>query len=96
MEVSIRDLKAQLSAYIRRVNNGEEVRITRHGRTVARLAPAPPMTGAEASREEVAQRIRAIPGLIPAEEGKPRGLVPPIRTVPGEKTFADIVSEGRG
>jgi antitoxin (DNA-binding transcriptional repressor) of toxin-antitoxin stability system len=38
MEVSLADAKAKFSEMIRRVEDGEEVIITRHGRAVATLA----------------------------------------------------------
>jgi prevent-host-death family protein len=37
--VGIRDLKAQLSAYIREVKKGRTIDITDHGQVVARLVP---------------------------------------------------------
>lgn len=37
--VGVRDLKASLSAYLRRVSEGESVVVTDHGRPVARLIP---------------------------------------------------------
>jgi prevent-host-death family protein len=37
--VGVRDLKASLSAYLRRVSEGESVVVTDHGRPVARLVP---------------------------------------------------------
>lgn len=40
MEINIYAAKTQLSRLIDRVNAGEEVVITRHGRPVARLVPA--------------------------------------------------------
>jgi len=36
---TIRELKAQLSTYLRRVESGETVTITRHGRPVGRIVP---------------------------------------------------------
>jgi len=43
MQVSVAEVKASLSKFIRRVSDGEEVVITRHGRPVARLSkPKPP------------------------------------------------------
>ena len=38
-QVGVRDLKASLSAYLRRVAAGESVVVTDHGRPVARLVP---------------------------------------------------------
>ncbi len=37
--VGVRDLKASLSAYLRRVSAGESILVTDHGRAVARLVP---------------------------------------------------------
>jgi prevent-host-death family protein len=39
IEVGAYEAKTQLSALLDRVERGEEVRITRHGRPVARLIP---------------------------------------------------------
>ncbi len=41
MDVSIAEAKNRLSELIRAVEGGDRVVITRHGRPVARLAPAP-------------------------------------------------------
>jgi prevent-host-death family protein len=40
MNVSVRDLKNGLSAYLRRVRRGERVTVTDRGRPVAELSPA--------------------------------------------------------
>ena len=70
------EAKQQLSALVDAVEAGEEVRITRHGRVVARLVPAhavgsgddgasaavPPSKGAEALRALRAWRSRVKPG----------------------------------
>jgi len=37
--VGVRDLKASLSAHLRRVSAGESIVVTDHGRAVARLVP---------------------------------------------------------
>jgi prevent-host-death family protein len=39
-QVSIQDLKPQLSAVVSKAESGETVIITRHGKAVARLGPA--------------------------------------------------------
>ena len=38
LEVGVRDLKNNLSKYLERVRNGEDVIVTQHGRPVARLS----------------------------------------------------------
>lgn len=50
--VNIYDAKTQLSQLINRVEKGEEIVISRHGRPVARLAPLAP------------RRADRIPGLL--------------------------------
>lgn len=42
MQVGVRELKAKTSDVLRRVEHGETVEITNHGRVVARLVPALP------------------------------------------------------
>lgn len=39
VEVGIRDLKSQLSKYIDRVQKGDEIIVTEHGKPVARISP---------------------------------------------------------
>lgn len=40
MTISLNEAKTHLSALIERVNSGEEVTITKHGKPVAKLSPA--------------------------------------------------------
>jgi len=61
MEVSTADAKNRLPELIRMVESGEQIVITRHGRPVAQLGPAPP-----AARKPrlggMKGRIRLLPG----------------------------------
>ena len=41
MDVGVRDLKARLSAYLKRAAAGELITVTDHGRPVAVLGPVP-------------------------------------------------------
>jgi prevent-host-death family protein len=66
--VGIRELKAHLSEYLRRVKKGESLSITEHGKSVALLAPA------TASRSgSKAWRLVSL-GLLEWGGGKPTGL----------------------
>lgn len=96
MEVSVRELKARLSSYLRRAHNGEEIRITKRGKEVARLTPVPPSGGTRNEYADAGDRLRTIPGLIEAEEGKPLGMTPPLKLDPKEKSLSRIVMENRG
>ena len=61
-DVALFDAKNRLSELIHRVEAGEEITITRHGKVVARLVPAVP--------EEASQRARdAIAGLRASRKG---------------------------
>ncbi len=95
MEVSLRELKARLSAYLRRVAGGEEATVTLRRRPLARLVRAEPQTQQEPSEEEVRHRRAAIPGAILGEPGKIKGSRRPIRIRKGEKTLAETVLENR-
>lgn len=86
-QVGVRELKASLSAYLRRVSEGESVVVTDHGRPVARLVPP-----------DVPERLSAL-----IREGRlnwnGRRLVPPARRAKlrGDgATLADIVLRDRG
>jgi prevent-host-death family protein len=60
--IGIRELKAHASEWIRRVEAGEQVAITNHGRVVARLVPA-------AVTQEDIDRSLAILDELDAEDG---------------------------
>ncbi len=63
--VGIRELKNQLSEYVRRAREGEEIRVTSHGEVVAELRPHDPDRDA-----------RAPPGLRElVRRGTARGIV---------------------
>ena len=83
MEVGIRELKAQLSEYVRRAEQGEVITVTERGRPCAVLAP-------------VAGRVRIQQGI---EEGwitpaTRRGLSATVRH-PGARSVLDLLGEDR-
>ncbi|MDW8327286.1 MAG: type II toxin-antitoxin system prevent-host-death family antitoxin [Anaerolineales bacterium] len=87
LNVGVRELKTQLSAYLREVKRGQTVLITEHGRVIGRLLPA------AASLEE---RIEALQraGLAPWN-GKQLKQVKPVARVRGKRTAADLLLEDR-
>ena len=93
MTTGIRQLKDNLSAYIRRVERGERVSVTAHGRVVAELVP--PGTGAARSRPGRWEDLLAA-GLLhaPAEDGDPFEDWPDIRLPHG--TAAELIDSDRG
>jgi prevent-host-death family protein len=94
MHVSVRELKARLSEYLRRVQEGEEVVITRRGAPVGRIVAFRETEGS--SEADVVQALRRLPWVRPSAGGKPLGAANPPRIAPGEKTLAEIVIEDRG
>ncbi len=95
MDVSVRELKARLSEYLRRVQRGEEVRVTHRGRVIARMTAAVHPEPRQPGAEELARRLRRIPGLMPGRGGKPVGAPDPLPIRPGERQLSDIVLEQR-
>ena len=88
----IRELKNNLSRYIRRIEAGERIAITAHGRVVAELVPPGSNTRGTPSRfdELVAS------GVIrpPLEAGDPTEGWPGIRLPAG--TAAELIDADRG
>lgn len=54
-EIGVRELKAGLSSMLRRVEEGEEIKVTVRGRHVADLVPAGSRRGSERLRALVAE-----------------------------------------
>lgn len=92
MEVSLRELKSNLAAVVRRVKAGESALVTSHRKPVARLVPVhAPEAGAS-----VTDRLLAA-GVI-SERPRPGGLAPwePNPLPPGVAPLSDAVIEDRG
>ena len=92
METGVRELRDNLSRYIRRIEAGERVVVTAHGRAVAELIPPVEHRPKMASQFE---RLIAS-GVItpPAEGGDPLEGCPEIRLPPG--TAAALIDSDRG
>ena len=90
MEVSVRELKANLSAVLRQVAAGESAVITAHRKPIARLEPLLPQG------DSVDDRLMAA-GLM-TERPQPGGLAPRklLPLPPGVGSLSDAVIEDRG
>jgi len=89
----IRELNDNLSLYVRRVEAGERIAVTAHGRVVAELVPpAKAMTGRRRTRfdELVAEGIVR----LPVEKGDPLQHWTTLRLPTG--TAAALIDEDRG
>jgi len=80
-EVGVRELRDNLSEYLRRVERGEMLLITDRGRPIGELGPAAGRAAAEHGRRLVRD------GLATWSGGKPRGLAG------AERPRAGLVSE---
>lgn len=78
VEVGIRELRANLSRWLREVRSGREVVVTDRGEPVARLLPAAERRDPV---EELVARGLASPPLAPAEPIDPRKLPKPSGSV---------------
>jgi len=91
----VRELKSNLSRYLKRAAAGEELIVTSRGRAIVRVVRVAPEGEGQPSQAEVRRRIAAIPGIILPTGPRPRGSKHPMRIRKGEKTLADIVLEER-
>lgn len=89
----IRQLKDHLSRYLRRIEAGERIAITAHGRVVAELVPAGPAsrTGRSSRFDEL---LAAGVMRPPIETGDPLQAWPDIRLAPG--TAVELIGIDRG
>jgi prevent-host-death family protein len=85
--VGLRELKAQLSHYIRQVKSGTTLIITERGKPVGRIMAVNPSLD-----ERVQELIGA--GII-AWNGQKLTTIAPVAEVQGEKTIADLLLENR-
>jgi prevent-host-death family protein len=88
----IRELKDNLSRYIRRIEAGERIAITAHGRVVAELVP--PGTGTTGAPNRFDELVAS--GVIrpPVEAGDPTEDWPDIALPAG--TAAELIDADRG
>ena len=85
--IGIRELKAHLSQYLKRVKNGETLSITEHGRLLAMVVPTPKNDTQAALWDLVRQ------GKLTWSGGKPTGLKNP---VPNRgKSLRRLISDDR-
>jgi prevent-host-death family protein len=84
--VNVGDLRKNLSVYLRRVENGEMLSITRRGRPVAILAPTPEV------RHPLADLIAG--GRATPARRRLAGL-PPLESQPGDQPLSGVFDELR-
>jgi prevent-host-death family protein len=92
MEAGIRELKDNLSRYIRRIETGERIAVTAHGRVVAELVPPSLSEIGHRSRYDVLVATGVIRPAL--EDGDPLEGWPDITLSAG--TAAALIDSDRG
>jgi prevent-host-death family protein len=90
-QVSVRDLKTHLSAWLGRVQAGEVVEVTSHRKPIARITAVKPV--ASVSTDPLQQAIAA--GVI-SWNGQNPEIPSPVKLNDGGPLMSDIVIEDRG
>lgn len=86
-QAGVRDLKTHLSSYLRQVEAGQTVVITRRGKPIGRIVPISQSTEAQLDTLDQA-------GLIAWNKRKLQPLAP-VAQARGERTVADLLLEDR-
>jgi prevent-host-death family protein len=82
-EIGVRELKSKLSEVLRAVEDGEEVRVTVHGRPVAEIRPT-----AESEEDRLMRQLIAEGRVTPPSRPVPRNIpIPP----PGKGSATAII-----
>jgi len=87
-DVGVRELRQNLSVYLRRIAQGETLRVTEHGHPVALLTPIPN------SGEPVLDELEA-QGLLERPKVRRRPLPRPVPLEPGEPTLSEVLQHMR-
>ena len=87
-DVGVRELRQNLSVYLRRIVQGETLRVTEHGHPVALLTPIPN------SGEPVLDELEA-QGLLERPKVRRRPLPRPVPLEPGEPTLSEVLQHMR-
>lgn len=85
--VSVRELRQNLSVYLRRIEAGETLTVTRRGERVAVLAPPP-------ERRSAIDRLVVERGAT-RPTGRLEDLPPPLKLPPGSKSATEVLEEQR-
>jgi prevent-host-death family protein len=85
--VGVRELRQNLSVYLRRVKRGETLEVTERGETVAKLTPA-------REPQSVLERLVAEGKVQPATR-RIEDLPPPVKLPPGAEPLSETLRKMR-
>ena len=86
-EAGIRELKARLSAYLRRVKAGETLVITERGKPIGRIVPI-----SQTVQDQLELLVQA--GLV-AWNGQKLSRIAPVAQVKEDRSVAELLLENR-
>lgn len=86
--VGVRELRQNLSRWLRRVENGESFEVTDRGRPVAELRPLPP-------DDDVIARLVREGRVVQVGRGSLADLPPPPPAPPGSRPLSEVLDELR-
>ena len=86
-EAGIRELKARLSAYLRRVKAGETLVITERGKPIGRIVPI-----SQTTQDQLELLVQA--GLV-AWNGQKLSRIAPVAQVKEDRSVAGLLLENR-
>jgi prevent-host-death family protein len=91
IEVNVRELKSRLSHYLRKLDEGEQIKITRRGKTVGTIVPTPEEDRLRAKMAELQAR-----GIITWSGKKPTFPKKGVKMKGEGPTMAEMIIEDRG
>ena len=89
----MRDLKTNLASYLRRIESGEQITVTRRGKPLATITPI-----GETYEQRIERKFRELEArgvLTRGNGGKPQGLHPRIRLRGKGPTLSEMIIEDR-
>jgi prevent-host-death family protein len=87
--VGVRELRQNLSVYLRRIAQGETLRVTEHGHPVALLSPIP------RSDDAALDQLEAEGLLEQRVARRTRPLAKPVPRLPGEPPISELIIRER-
>jgi prevent-host-death family protein len=92
-EISIRELKAHLTRYLRDLQSGKQITVTRRGKPVAVITSID-----EGEPDRVQRKLKELEaqGVLRAGIGKPKALRPRVELRGEGPTLSEMVLEDRG
>ncbi|MBA2947117.1 type II toxin-antitoxin system Phd/YefM family antitoxin [Streptomyces himalayensis] len=93
IKITVRDLQRNAAAVLKRLEHGETISVTRHGRTVARIIPPDPAE--EAINQAVSDGLIDLTELSRARTAAQTARIRTAPSAPGETPLSQTLTELR-